>query len=535
MAQILVERYDDFTGGLNFRADQFQLAKSESPDMLNVEIDPRGGLFSRGAFREINTTPVSGTWAPKRLTWFKGSSQYLMLTTETSVYTGTGTDFTGLDFGSGTPVVSASTNGASLAQWGKTMYMTTGQAGVASYKWEVGDTYATALTASGPAWQAYISPAAGHMPKAEHTIQHTNKMFVANTKEDGTVYPNRLRWSHEGLPEDWLAADYIDFNGGGEGITGLAVVAGQLVIFKPQAIYVLFGYDSTDHQVVELSSNLGVDSPMHIASSEQGVYFYVGFKGLFYYNGNTVVDLFQNLKAVYPLGYINSNYSSKISVSYVNRRVWLAVPYSTGLAATEVTTNLIYDPSIGYSGSWNRLSSADGFGLVGGADFKTTAGVSVPVLIHPTLPRVLEVEVFSSETDLIAGDETNFATYYRTGWVDGNNYSTKKMFRRPDFVLKQVDTQRTLNIKVFHNFEEAVGNERKSIDIVLPASSSGGQWGTMLWGSATWGVVAQGAEVRRGSNLGLARAVQLLFTGPAGGEWGIDSIAYKYNNRKVTG
>ena len=49
-----------------------------------------------------------------------------MLTTATSVYTGTGGDFTGLDFGSGTPVVSASTNGASLAQWGDTMYMTTG-------------------------------------------------------------------------------------------------------------------------------------------------------------------------------------------------------------------------------------------------------------------------------------------------------------------------------------------------------------------------------------------------------------------------
>jgi hypothetical protein len=26
-------------------------------------------------------------------------------------------------------------------------------------------------------------------------------MFVANTKEDGTVYPNRLRWSHETLPK----------------------------------------------------------------------------------------------------------------------------------------------------------------------------------------------------------------------------------------------------------------------------------------------------------------------------------------------
>ena len=535
MPQLLIERYDDFTGGLNLRADQFQLSKNESPDMLNVEIDPRGGLFSRGAFREINTTAVSGTWAPKRLTWFKGSSQYLMLTTATSVYQGTGTNFTRLDFGSGTPIVSASTSGSSLAQWGDTMYMTTGVDGVASYKWKVTDTYATALIASGPTWQTQGSPVGGYMPKAEHLIQHANKMFAANINDNGTKYPNRLYWSHDALPTDWDSTNFIEFNGGGNGITGLASVAGHLVIFKPQSIYVLFGYDSTDHQVVELSTNLGVDLPTHIASSEQGVYFYVGFKGLFYYNGNTVVDLFQNLKAMYPLGYINNNYSSKISVSYVNRRVWLAIPYSTGVAATEVTTDLIYDPSIGQNGSWNRLSSADGYGLVGGADFKTTAGVSVPVLMHPTLPRVLEVEVFSSETDFISQAEANFATYYRTGWVDGNNYSMKKMFRRPDFVLKQVDTQRTLNVKVFHNFEEAVGNERKSIDIVLPASASGGQWGTMLWGSGTWGVIAKGAEVRRGSNLGLARCVQLLFTGPTGGEWGIDSIAYKYNNRKVTG
>ena len=197
---IVFKLKNDFTGGLNFRADQFQLAENESPFLINMEIDPRGGLFSRGAFREINTTAVSGTWAPKRLTWFKGSLQYLMLTTETSVYQGIGANFTRLDFGSGTPIVSASTSGSSLAQWGKTMYMTTGQAGVATYKWEVGDTYATALTASGPTWQAYVSPVAGYFPKAEHVIQHTNKMFVANTKENGVVYPNRLRWSHEGLP-----------------------------------------------------------------------------------------------------------------------------------------------------------------------------------------------------------------------------------------------------------------------------------------------------------------------------------------------
>ena len=36
MSQIAITEVSDFTGGLNFRADQFQLAAFESPDMLNV-------------------------------------------------------------------------------------------------------------------------------------------------------------------------------------------------------------------------------------------------------------------------------------------------------------------------------------------------------------------------------------------------------------------------------------------------------------------------------------------------------------------
>ena len=60
-------------------------------------------------------------------------------------------------------------------------------------------------------------------------------------------------------------------------------------------------------------------------------------------------------------------------------------------------------------------------------------------------------------------------------------------------------------------------------------------WGTDLWGTGLWGTSSEGVEVRSGRNLGLARSVQLLFTGPTNGGWGFDSITYKYNNRKVNG
>ena len=38
------EEKADFRGGLNLRADQFNIAENESPAMLNVEVDPRGGV-----------------------------------------------------------------------------------------------------------------------------------------------------------------------------------------------------------------------------------------------------------------------------------------------------------------------------------------------------------------------------------------------------------------------------------------------------------------------------------------------------------
>ena len=61
------------------------------------------------------------------------------------------------------------------------------------------------------------------------------------------------------------------------------------------------------------------------------------------------------------------------------------------------------------------------------------------------------------------------------------------------------------------------------------------RWGTGLWGTGKWGLPPEGVEVLNGSNLGFCRSVQMLFTGPVSADWGFDSIAIKYNNRKMTG
>jgi hypothetical protein len=538
MSNVSVERYDDFTGGLNLRADQFQLARNESPDMLNVEIDPRGGLFTRGAMREINSTAITGTWNPHRLHAFYGDSPRVMLATNTGVWHSSGTNFTQLQYSSGNNVVANNTHGASFANWGKNLYVATGTSGTATYTWATGNTYASSIltiATNADFNDNYNSPSRNHFPKAEHIAVHANKMFAAGTNDAGTVYVNRLRWSHEAEPQDWATDDFIDFLGGGDGIKALAVYAGQLIVFKPNSIYIVYGYETADFAVVELTARLGVDSPNKVAVAENGIYFYSHPNGLFFYNGSSIVDLSDNFNSIYPNNYVNDAATSTISVSYVNRRVWLSLPYSKTTTVSNATVNLIFDPSIGQRGAYTLVSTADNYGVIGGTDFTSSSGTTYGLVIHPNIPRVLRVDAFEAETDLLATVETNFTSYYRTGWVDGRSYSMKKMWRRPDIVIKQSDTARTVNVKVFHNFEEANGNERKTFDISIDASATGMLWGDGRWGSGRWGVQAEGAQVVRGSNLGLARSVQLLFTGPTGLSWGIDSISYKFNSRKVTG
>jgi len=277
MAGLNITELSDFTGGINYRADQFQLSSFESPDMLNVEIDPRGGIFSRGAQRRLNTTPITvGTWNPEKLYPFSGTTKHLFLANGNKVYKSTGGNFSVLESSAGVDVVSTSPHGACMAQWATKMYMVTGSGGTGSYSWTNGDTYAQILTPSGTnpnAWQA-TPDGSNKMPVSEHVIVHANKLFVANTTEAGVSYPNRLRYSLENVPDNWDATHYFDLNGGGQGITGMVVVNGQLVIFKPSAIYVLFGYTNSNFRIVELTNKIGCNSHHAMAQTENGVYWY---------------------------------------------------------------------------------------------------------------------------------------------------------------------------------------------------------------------------------------------------------------------
>ena len=560
-------RQDDFTGGLNLRADQFQLGANESPGMLNVEIDPRGGVSSRGGMSKIVTNGVvSGSsvfvgtllstetpdalitesgdylfldypagWNPENLFAFNGSTHQLMLSTGFTggtnglVYYSTGANFTSTTI----PVVNP--DGASYAAWGSTLFVATGGP---TYSWN-GST-ATALLTSGDTSVGGVSWAWGtandQAPQAKHAITHASKMFVANTREyvSGvlTSFPNRVRWSDESLvsPTRWTQLNYIDINDGGQNITGLASFNGVLIVFKEFSVYAILGYNSDNFQVIQLSNKVGTINQNTVTTTERGVYFFSWPDGLYFYNGKQVLDVFENIRPILKRSKVNSLYTNKIYVNNINNRIWVSLPYAEGDAVVDPVVSFVHDPTLGTAG-WTMFQTSDGYGVAGGCTFTKSDGTVINAAAHPVSDSVLNVDISSSQTDNIIGSDDAYASYYLTRWVDGRNYAMKKMFRRPDFVLKQTATARSLVVGVYHDYEESA--EQKTFNLDLASSGATALWDIARWDVDSFGTLNQGAVVETGANLGLARSVQLKISGPTGLSWGLDSFTIKYNPRKV--
>ena len=566
-ANLQLFRQDNFTGGLNLRADQFQLADNESPSMLNVEVDPRGGITSRGGMSKIVTNSIvagssiftglsiatetldaivtesgdmmvvdtAAAWVPKNMFAFNGTTHQLMLSTGAGlVYYSTGGDFTS------TTIPVTNVNGASYAAWGSTLYVATGGQ---TYSWN--GSAATAILTSGDTAVASVSwiwgTANDQIPQSKHIITHAGKMFVANTREYVagvlTDFPNRIRWSDESVvnPTRWTYLNYIDINDGGQGITAVASFNGVLIVFKEFATYAILGYNSDNFQVIQLSNKIGTVNQNTVAATEQGVYFFSWPDGLFFYNGQTIMDTFENLRPIIKTSKVNTSYVNKIFVNVINKRVWVSLPYSETDSVTEPSVSFVHDPTLGTAG-WVMFQTSDGYGISGGCSFTKSDGTVINAAAHSYVDSVLNADITSNQTDNIFGNEETYASYYRTRWVDGRNYAQRKMFRRPEFILKQTSTARSLTVGVFQDYEE--GSEVKSFTLDLKAAGSASLWGangvgTALWDSATFGLANQGAVIEIGSNMGLAKSVQMKISGPTGLSWGMDSFTIKYYPRKV--
>jgi hypothetical protein len=537
MGQVHTLRTDNFTGGLNLRADPFQLGETESPDLLNVDIDPRGGIFQRGGVTKYSTAAIGGiadgSFAPEKLfPWQAASPQLLVAANNLVYYSGT-TSFTS------TTITTTHADGASFAPWTgsstSVVYVAggTGTANVA--KWD--GSAKTNLTASGTGqWQEALStPTGTHCPRADFNAVHIDRMWVASTLEDGTAYPNRVRFSHPNFPESWRSADYIDVVDGGSAITALVPFNGALLVFKKTSVHAIYGYDTDTFQVVTLTSSLGAASSHCVTTDERHLFLFSWPDGLFAFDGRGFRDMFEKLRPLIVTNQINGGSVAQVWLGMTNNRLWLSLPVGN----TTPTYSFVLDIS---DGAWTRYQFADGKGAAAVCDFVTSTGSRLHLALHPTNPHILNIDQYDVYNDTLdnAGTVTPFTSYYSTRWQDAGVISAKKMWRRPDFVVKQPSTTTTLTVGVYHDWQESP--EKRTHQVVVDAGQQTALvWHAVApepdpylgWGEAPWGANASGSQFQRASNLGLARSVMLKIAGEASKPWGVNSITYKYVPRRV--
>lgn len=569
-----------FVGGLNLRRSQFQLADDESPDLLNVDIDPRGGFFTRKGWRRWNQDDIVDTsleqWRPvSTFVLNQGNGeQNVFVVNNHKVYVASGDAvFSQL----GTINCTAVNHQADFAAWGDDVYVAPGMDNIPV---RVSPTFA--ITPLAQTYSEVDAPVYGCFPRCGMVETHGSYMFAARIWDDGDYHWSRLRWSHPLQPDAWRADDFIDIEAGGGRVTAILSFQDHLLIFKTNSLWALYGYDENSWQLVKVSSSVGLPGPMGVTRSEKACYFFSASdrNGMYGYNGDQPVYISEALRPAFEeiTGY------EQVFVSWAGRRLWVSVPWVHNVGATtDISSVFVMDPDVGQGGAWTMYRSNYGCPgpILDGSDVQarfplsafwstqTAAMVTLDALdigydildkdfvLAATPPADGSNELVTGTGDSIlvsaaGGVGRPFDAYYRTRWLHAGWPERKKSWRRPTFICRQVPRDTDLLIETYRDYNETQVARTRTLHLRAVGSSywtEGGfadhDQGGFDWTEggkqdpsgrgADWGETQAGATLQRAGSMGLAKAVQMrvrLAPSTPQRRWGVDGIVAKIVMRR---
>lgn len=533
----------DFTGGWNLRADAFQLGSNESPDMLDMTCEIGGGFVQRQVVVPYGAGGLGAGVTVQNLWSFSTPS----LNQVVAAYLSGGSNHLAWTTG-GAWTTLASTYGAvkpRAAVFNNYLYIVFGGE-APPVRWD-----GTNATNLGQAWNETIGTEGtndGNMPEARLICSHAGKMFLAYTTEGGNDYPCRLRWSHDGKPEDWRSEDYIDIDVGRDGdvITAMAEFRDKLYIFKNTSISILSGYGTTNFAVTTISQDIGAVSQEAVCNTDVGLFNFSWPQGVYLDRGTGPYPIFDKIFPLIRDGWIPSAYRNQICMGWVNQNLWCSIPYGSG--ATTNTRTIVYNPWI-YKNRYLRFLQGPwypyGFGVSAFTRVMQQQGPTMWLAAKANDQWIGQLEQDGSVDDWGGGD-TDINSYFRTRWVDLGSPSVIKRWRHPDIAIRN-PSQQTINVEVRKDYDPSTVYKTFQLQALAPdtgmewddgsGTSGGGKWDD---GSGTlggkWSDLPVNAEaIVRGGSMGSARAVQLSFYAPTGQFWGIDAVSFKYIPKRVRG
>ena len=525
----------DFTGGVNMRPETYQLLENELPVLLNMEVDPRGGLNTRKSWRyRSGNQAATGTWDPRNAYLHATASGTDLIVVANNI--AAGTEVRGqTDMGAFTQLLAAAPgatpHGADFASWGDDLYITRGPS--QSARWRGGA--ATAITASANGnWQNdYSQPGATDtFPLAEMVAQHAGYMFVAGTREDSVAFPNRVRWSHPNNPTRWASPDYIDIAEGGQRITALIPFSDRLLIFKADSVWALFGYDADTWEVANISRTIGAMNQQVVARNETAVFFVSWPQGIFAYDEKAnVTELSVQIRAIFDPGTMDPTAMRNAFMGWVDRRLWVSMPYhENSPTPDDAETVFVWDPVLN---SWTIFRGGDDCAPGPYIERIESSDRDPMVTFVRQWPYVVNLAFDNTNAvdECQPDHEHEFETKMRTRWLDAGNPTWKKSWRRPDFLLRALTLESAVNVQVFHDYDNY--NAERSFLVSYTPDNMPSVWGGFEYGDGTlYGGSDQTSSVERGGTMGRAGVVQVLAYGNSGVRWGLNGIIFKFIPRR---
>jgi|APSaa5957512535_1039671.scaffolds.fasta_scaffold04052_12 hypothetical protein len=537
-----LEVLEAFTGGLNLRSDQFNLADNESPDMLNVVVDPRGGIRQRDGVDRLNTTALSadieGIWG---FHTDSGTNQ-IMVNYGTKVAYATSANFTDLTG------ITARTSGSRV--YGITMNNVA--YGVSrdqvSFKWDGSTASDLGTTLDGTT---------GNFPTAQYVAFWNNFAWVANTVESGTDYKYRVRWSNVNDPEKWTAADYVDIDKGehGDYITGIVPMGDRLLVFKTNSVHAIFGWDSDSFQVVTLTHDVGSIALSSPASTTFGAFFWHATNGIYVYDGRQFTWVFDKLQPAIDDGRIDNLITNPPQLAWGNNKLYVSVDWTEN--GTTARRTLVYDPTLGGTVS-HHANNSDWLMQRGeGGAWVSTDIDAAPLYAYrppnaaPTVYGgcvantgvLIDVEDPQNRTSdrYVGATEAHISSYFVTRWVSGRDPIVKKRWGRPRVVVSAEATV-TLPVTIYKDYDKS--EQSNSFDLSISGKVSQSRWDTAKWDDADsasayfaeWDAVSSNltANVQNLPTLGTGRSISMKVNGPSSdNHWEVNALAFTYTPRRL--
>ena len=545
-------RYDeraDFTGGLNLRADQFNLAVNESPGLLNVDVDPRGGVSRREAVDIINATALGDHILSLFYHSDASNNQVMIAATSSGNSTlhfaaGAAGNFTQIQSSAGN-ITMTGLQRPQAVTFNDTTYIVNGSLFDTSYaavSW-TGANNATRLTPD-------IDGSAGHFPCARYAATWAEFVWVAYTVESGTSYKNRVRFSAVNDGENWTASDYIDIDIGEDGdyITAILPDADRLLVFKQNSVYAIYGFSRDSFEVRNLTRTAGCRDGTSPAAGTPGVFFWYGEDGVFLIAYEQIAWVFERIKPALDDGSLTLGTAP--SLMWFDEKLWVSTDYQSGdnLAGSDQTNRrntFMWDPSLGDTGAWTRYdinarsllayrpSGAQHFGLAVTSDVSGTAAFT----------RVAKVNVDADVDDYNGTTAEEIQSFYQTGWFVGNRPTFTKRWGKTRTVML-ADNTLTVRMGIFKDYDLSTEAVSQTQSITGPGGAS--TWdsdpsgsGDGVWDVSEWaaGGTSNIYKFFRWPTAGTAKAISLRFSVTpslgARGKWGLTSAVAMYRTRRL--